>query len=258
MDDDLTPYLSPKAIKILTQFKRYRSPDAFFAAHPEITQQDTDDVTAEIVRAMEMIGGSPEAAKQRAGRKKKRKPSDSDAYQLKITLRGSKPPIWRRVVVPGGITLYELHEVIQLAMGWTNSHLHLFEIDGRQFQALDPELGNEFDSEDETQYQLDEVVDRVKVKFRYEYDFGDSWEHLVVVEKIIPASAKPKLMVCTAGKGNCPMEDSGGIWGYYQKLAILADPSNPDHEEIKEWMGDEFDALAFDLDRVNKALAHLR
>ncbi len=189
------------------------------------------------------------------------KKSHADAYQLKITLWGTKPPIWRRVIVPSDINLYKLHAVIQVAMGWEDAHLHHFEIDGQFYQGPAPD-GSMFDdgtdSENETKFSLCDVVHREKAKFRYQYDFGDSWDHLMLLEKIIPAAEKPKTMVCTAGKGHCPMEDSGGIWGYYHMLEILADPKNPEYAEISDWLGGPFDPDEFDLDEVNKELAKLR
>jgi hypothetical protein len=192
---------------------------------------------------------------------RRRRSASGEAWQLKITLRGSKPPIWRRVVVPAEITLDVLHQVIQTAMGWYDCHLHLFDIDGEIYEAgrfPDGQVNDDMEGLDEAKHRLCDVVDGVKSRIRYVYDFGDDWEHTVLVEKILPASEKPKVMVCLKGKGRRPMEDSGGVWGYYDKLAILADASHPEHEEIKEWMGEFDPAEEFDAEAVTKALAELK
>ncbi|MGD0461847.1 MAG: plasmid pRiA4b ORF-3 family protein [Tepidisphaeraceae bacterium] len=258
MTDDLTPYLSPKVASILRLFRQYGSIETLRSAHPEITDEVVAEVTAEAKRAMAMALARPAASKRPAKSRGKALPG-GDAYQLKITLRGSKPPIWRRVVVPADLTLSRLHVVIQLAMGWDDCHLHLFEIDGQTFQGPGPDgyLSDDMDFLDESQYRLSDLANRERAKFRYEYDFGDSWEHVILVEKIIPAADKPKVMVCTAGKGRCPMEDSGGIWGYHIKLSILANPKHSDYAEIREWIGDEFDPNQFDPVAASKALAML-
>ena len=177
----------------------------------------------------------------------------SDGFQLKITLDQSNPPIWRRVIVPANLALSDLHIVIQVAMGWTDDHLHQFEIGEVQYAPCTP-LGDIDDSgEDESHYRLDEAIGRKK-KFRYEYDFGDSWVHTIVVEKKIPVLEKP--IVCTGGEMACPLEDSGGLWGYYDQLAAITDKEHPDHEEFAQWMG-KFDPEAFDINAVNKSLARL-
>ncbi|MGD1276824.1 MAG: plasmid pRiA4b ORF-3 family protein [Tepidisphaeraceae bacterium] len=257
MKDDLTPFLSAKAVSAIRLYKQYGSMEQFRAAHPGFTDEDVAEVSAEVMRVLQTAGL---VAPTGAGSKSKRKSAETrDVYQLKITLRGSKPPIWRRVLVPAGITLDRLHDVIQVAMGWEDCHLHLFQIAGRVFQGIGPDgsMDDLMDSEDESQYRLGDLAG-IKTKFRYEYDFGDGWEHSISVEKIIPAADKPKSMVCTAGKGRCPMEDSGGIWGYYEKLRIMDDPNDPDHEDILEWIGDGFDPNEFDCDAVNKSLGKIK
>jgi hypothetical protein len=191
---------------------------------------------------------------------KKRKPS-ADLYQLKITLARSKPPIWRRILVPANCSLEDLHYAIQSAMGWENDHLHAFIIDGESYGGRDP-MGGELDSEDldERRYRLDEVASD-KAKFGYQYDFGDSWDHMIKVEKVIPSAeaAAKSLMAytCLGGERACPPEDSGGVWGYYEKLETLKNPKNEYYEDIRDWMGD-FDPEAFDVEKVNKRMKYLR
>jgi Plasmid pRiA4b ORF-3-like protein len=181
-------------------------------------------------------------------------------YQLKITLRGSKPLVWRRVIVPAQCNLETLHDVIQAAMGWSDDHLHAFEIDGQEFAGRNP-LGDVIDMEgdDAAEYRLCDVVSGEKAKFNYQYDFGDSWDHLILVEKILPPdAAKPaQAFTCIAGAGACPPEDCGGIWGYHHMLEVLKNPKNKEYKDLKEWAGD-IDPDAFDLANVNKRLNWLR
>jgi hypothetical protein len=184
-------------------------------------------------------------------------------YQLKITLRGSKPPIWRRILVPADCALESIHYAIQAAMGWYNSHLHAFEIGGQEYSGRMP-FGDQIESEglDAARYRLCDVV-REKSKFSYQYDFGDSWDHTIIVEKIVPPllaeptkrSSQP--FSCLAGKGACPPEDCGGIWGYYNLLHILQNPKHEEHEEMKEWAG-KIDPDAFDIADANNRLSRIR
>jgi hypothetical protein len=261
MDDDLAPLLSPKAIQFMELFKRHNfSMDALRTAHPEITPGEIIQASVELMEAMELFTATvPRQTAPASKRKKKKKAQSGEAYQLKITLRGSKPPIWRRVVVPAEIRLDLLHEVIQTAMGWYNCHLHFFEIDGEMYQGRAPDGfgGDDLEGLDEADYRLCDVVAEEKAKFQYEYDFGDGWGHTITLEKIIPASEQPQMMTCLAGKNRCPMEDSGGLWGYYDKLRIIGDPDDPEHEDIMEWMG-PVDPTEFDREAVNAGLAVLK
>jgi hypothetical protein len=183
----------------------------------------------------------------------KTKPS-SPIYQLKITLRGSRPPIWRRVQVSSDVTLAKLHKIIQVAMGWGEEHLHVFDVGGISYGEPDPEL--EF--ENERRIRLNEVAPREKSKFRYEYDFGDSWEHEILVEKRLPAEPGVHYPRCIKGIRACPPEDCGGVWGYANLLETIQDPTNPEYEDMREWVGEDFDPEAFDLEAANHALKSLR
>jgi hypothetical protein len=177
----------------------------------------------------------------------------SEVYQLKITLRGSKPPIWRRILVPGRSTLPELNLMIQAAMGWCNCHLHSFTIDAIDYAMSDPNWGD-MDCDDEAGVRLDRVARRAGGRFIYLYDFGDGWEHQIVVEKILPPESGVKYPVCIAGKRRCPPEDVGGVWGYQNFLEAIRDPKHSEHAEYLEWVGGEFDPEEFDLDAVNGVL----
>jgi hypothetical protein len=174
-------------------------------------------------------------------------------YQLKITLTHSRPPIWRRVEVPD-CTLAELHEIIQACMPWENYHLWSFEAAGDRYG---PEVDRELDFQDASTVRLARLVEAGVQKLRYTYDFGDDWQHQVQVEKILPAEPEVHYPRCTAGKRACPPEDCGGIWGYDELLAVLADPNHEEHQERLEWVGGPFDAEAFDLAAANRALRRL-
>ena len=176
-------------------------------------------------------------------------------YQLKVVLNGVKPPIWRRILVPGDIELGSLHLVLQLVMGWTNSHLHQF-ISGRTFYGIkDDEFSFGLEVKDENKYTLNELLGSEKETIVYEYDFGDSWEHKIILEKILPYEKDKKLPLCIKGKRAYPPEDCGGIWGYQELLNTLSDPENPEYEEMLEWLGGGFDPEAFDIAETNEQLS---
>lgn len=174
------------------------------------------------------------------------------SHQLKVTLQGVEPPIWRRLVVPSEFTLYQLHCAIQLVMGWDNSHLHDFEIKKQRYSVDPDDFGSPLD---ETTAHLCDVA-KARTKIRYTYDFGDSWRHEIVVEKVIDdANVAPP--VCTGGARACPPEDCGGPWGYADKLQTLAGPEDEDDEdnaELRDWMGRDFDPERFEVDAVNARL----
>jgi hypothetical protein len=181
-------------------------------------------------------------------------------YQLKVTLAGSKPPIWRRLLVPADMTLGTLHVVLQVAMGWTNSHLHDFDIDSVTYGEPNPEdraMGLT-PTRNERTVRLSRVLGYVGSRGTYTYDFGDGWEHKLLVEKILPPVPGYPYPACIAGKRNCPPEDCGGVGGYENLLEILADPDHEDHEEQLEWVGGRFDPEAFDIIGINEVLANLQ
>jgi hypothetical protein len=177
-------------------------------------------------------------------------------FQIKVTLRGTKPPIWRRLEVPSELPLLGLHHILQAAMGWYDCHLHQFEAGGVLYGPPDPEFGLERRSERTT--RLRDILRRPKDRMDYEYDFGDGWDHEVVLEKILGVEEGRRYPVCTGGRRATPPEDCGGIGGFYHLLEILGDSSHPEHAETKEWLGREFDAAAFDMEGVNEALHSLR
>jgi hypothetical protein len=174
-------------------------------------------------------------------------------YQIKITLRDSKPPIWRRVLVPADVSLARLHDIIQTVMGWADYHLHVFTIDGVEYGDPVQDAG-EMGYKNEGRYRLSQFVDEEGFKFDYEYDFGDGWEHVVLVEKILPEEKGQRYPVCIKGKRACPPEDVGGVWGYEMFLEAIKDPKHEEHASYLEWVGGSFDPEQFDLDAINARL----
>ena len=171
-------------------------------------------------------------------------------YQLKITLLGSKPPIWRRLLVPSDMTLLELHEALQVAMGWQNCHMHSFRIGRAEYPPSD-----EFMGEIDKSPELRAVLKKVGSKAIYTYDFGDGWGHLITVEKILATAPDVLHPICLGGKLRCPPEDCGGLYGYYNLLEALSDPKHPEHRELKRWLGKGCDPQHFSVDEVNAELA---
>lgn len=173
-------------------------------------------------------------------------------YQLKVTLKYLRPPIWRRFLIASTANLSELHTTLQIVMGWTNSHLHDFIMDNVQYGEPNEEF---FDAmKDESKFRLSQLLRLEKEKLLYNYDYGDGWEHEVLLEKILPFAHDMTLPLCIKGKRACPPEDIGGIPGYAMFLEAINDPSHPEHEEMREWVGGDFDAEHFDIDEVNKML----
>jgi hypothetical protein len=177
-------------------------------------------------------------------------------YQIKITLDRIRPPIWRRVQVPGDITLAALHDVVQLAMGWFDGHLHEFEMAGCRYgPQMDDDFGADLTT-DEMNVKLSDIIDREKARLKYTYDFGDDWQHTLTVEKIMPAGTGNQYPICLTGKRACPPEDCGGPWGYGALLEAQKHPDDPRNRELLEW-AEGFDPEAFDLDSINAGLRRL-
>ncbi|MGH4024851.1 MAG: plasmid pRiA4b ORF-3 family protein [Pseudonocardiaceae bacterium] len=190
----------------------------------------------------------------------KRKRSDGAApvYQIKVGLRGAKPPIWRRLEVPADISLARLHSVIQVAFAWCDSHLHVFDTPHGEFGVADAELGYRA----EAPVTLEQVAPDARSKIRYTYDFGDDWEHDILVEKVLDRDETAGYPRCTGGRRAAPPEDCGGIWGYADLAEILADAAHPEHDDRLEWLGldnaTQFDPAEFDAAAVTRALSSLR
>jgi hypothetical protein len=171
-------------------------------------------------------------------------------HQLKVTLEGIEPPVWRRLVVPSEFTLYDLHCAIQVAMGWENCHLHGFTIKRQHYTVPG---SDDFDNPaDETKARLRDVAGP-RTKILYQYDFGDSWHHVIIVEKVLENADGP-IPSCVDGARACPPEDSGGVCGYVDKLEALANPDDEEGEELREWLGEDFDPERFEVNVVNREL----
>lgn len=181
-------------------------------------------------------------------------PMPRQIYQLRIALTEITPPVWRRVLVPGGYTLDRVHRVIQYAMGWQDLHLHSFDIGGQQYGEPDP-VG-ELAVLDELETRLDAVAGKGD-GFRYTYDFGDWWEHEITVEDVFAAEPDERYPTCVGGARACPPEDIGGPYGYGELLEALADPGHPRHEAMRHWLGRPHDPDEFDPARATTLLRRL-
>ncbi len=174
------------------------------------------------------------------------------ALRLRVSLRDVAPEVWRTLVVRESASLAKLHDAIQRAMGWTNSHLYEFEIGGQRFS--DHETSESFDDEEPGDSQISRLRDlylKEGGNFTYLYDFGDYWLHDVVVEEFLPVSKGQRLPRCTAGARACPPEDCGGTPGYFDLLEALHNVEHPEHESFRTWVGGAFDPEAFDLESAN-------
>lgn len=180
-------------------------------------------------------------------------PVRKQIFQFKVTLKGVKPPIWRRIQVPGSYSFWDLHVAIQDAMGWLDYHLHEFRLNDRDGRVLSlgiPE--GEFDNEIQPgwQFQIAEYLNLVHPTCEYVYDFGDDWRHQVALEKILPAEPGASYPRCLKGRRACPPEDSGGPWSYQELLEVLADPQHEQYAELSAWVESlaegAFDPEAFD------------
>ena len=176
-------------------------------------------------------------------------------YQFKVTLVGSRPPIWRRILVPSTLKLSDFHLVLQIAMGWTNSHLHQFIINREIYGIPDEEFDFDMKIKDENTFKLAQLLKNEKDSMQYEYDFGDGWQHKIMLEKILPFDKDAQLPACIKGKRACPPEDCGGIWGYEELLEAIQDPDHNEHQAMLDWLGEPpFESEALDLEGINELL----
>ena len=185
----------------------------------------------------------------------KKNQKSKSLYQIKVTLVGIKPPIWRRLIVKDSIKLDQLHSVLQVTMGWFNYHLHQYIVGKSYIGRPDPDF--DMDVTDERKVYLQDIISNPKDNFVYAYDFGDGWEHKVVLEKILPLDFSESPLV-VKGKKACPPEDCGGIWGYADFLDAIQNSKNEEHESMLEWVGGEFDPDEFDVNFINEKLNDLK
>lgn len=179
-------------------------------------------------------------------------------YQVQIELADSKPKIWRQLLIPSDMLLTNFHKVIQTSMGWTNSHLHQF-IKDKKFYSVELEDDDFWDDSTSIDYKkkkirVSDLLPKEKKTMIYEYDFGDGWEHLITLEKILPVEEGQKYPICVAGEMACPPEDCGGVWGYAEMLKTIQQPEHEDYNDTIEWLGEDFEPEYFNIDEINEFL----
>lgn len=159
--------------------------------------------------------------------------------------------------MPSNINLASFHVVLQIVMGWSDSHLHQFISGSTMYGIPDDESGGDFGFEinNENEYNLSQLLRKEKDSLIYEYDFGDGWEHKIILEKVLPHDTSLDVPRCIKGKRACPPEDCGGIWGYQDLIEMINDTSHPEHEEMLEWLGGDFDPEYFDVNETNAILS---
>ncbi len=188
-----------------------------------------------------------------------RKKEPPSVYQLKITLLGIEPPIWRRIQVPNTLLLCCLHDALQAVFGWTDSHMHQFVKDDTYFG--NPEWRPDLDDikfVEESRVRVGRVLKAEGDSVRYDYDFGDNWQHAIVLEKILPAPDVRPGPICLGGERHRPPEDVGGTSGYERLLEVIFDPTHEEYEHYMGWVGGSFQPEEFNVDAVNETLARMR
>ncbi len=178
-----------------------------------------------------------------------------DIYEMKVSLKDYRPPIWRRFHVPGRITLYKLHRVLQTVMGWDNYHLYEFRVGEQRYGEPDPD--HQVEVKSARRFKVDDVFTIEGARFTYIYDFGDGWIHQVLIERILLSEKELKCPVCIEGKRACPPEDCGGTGGYANLLRIIGNPQDEEYKRMMEWLGGGFDPKHFDMDAVNRGLKRI-
>lgn len=182
-----------------------------------------------------------------------------EVLQIKISLDRTNPLIWRDILVKKNISFYRLHQIIQLTMGWTNSHLFEFSIEGYSIGEIyeDLEMLGTSDILNARETFLKDLLDEKGEEFKYTYDFGDNWVHTIRVSQYDMEKQPQQVPVCTAGAFQCPPEDCGSISGYYDLIKVLSDKKHPEYKDTKIWVGNKFDSLKFDLIKINNKLKNI-
>ncbi len=185
------------------------------------------------------------------------KPATPSIYELKITLLGIAPPIWRRLQVPSTLLLCCLHDALQAVMGWTDSHLHMFEHDGKNWGVPEHDEFGDLELLDESKVSVGKILRAEGDSMVYVYDFGDDWRHEVTLEKMLPSIGRTK-PICTGGERACPPEDVGGAHGYAEFLEVIFQPDHEEFDHYRSWAGKDFQPEKFDLKAVNEVLDRMR
>ncbi len=173
-------------------------------------------------------------------------------FQIRVDLLYVRPPIWRRFLVKPTTRLDSFHEMLQDIMGWYNCHLWHFQLGDEYYGLVNPFW--ESDIQDASKVKLSQALLGEGDKIEYVYDFGDDWQHTVKLEKIVDAEKGQHYPIVVKGKRNCPPEDCGGSWGYAEFLEAIQNKKHPEHEDLLEWVGGEFDPEAFDIEYINREL----
>jgi len=175
-----------------------------------------------------------------------------------ITLQEINPPVWRKIRLSSDMTLDQLHYAIQGAFGWTNSHLHSFTVSRDQRYSSNPINFEEGDDIDACTVTLNDLLNKNHKRFLYQYDFGDSWEHEIIIEDIKPVTKPIAIPECIAGERHCPPEDCGGVGGFENFVQAMTNKKHPEHKEMKEWFGGPFNPEKFSLEMANKTIKSLQ
>ena len=179
-------------------------------------------------------------------------------YQIKVTLKDIRPPIWQRVQVPSNISLNKLHWILQAVMPWDGYHLHQSIIGGVDYSEPDPDDDFGFELKSDRTAKLNQVALGAGARFTYEYDFGDGWEHEILIERVLPPEGGVRYPMCLAGKRAWPPEDCGGTPGYARFPEAIRNPVHEEHDELRQWAGGSFDPETFDLDDINHRLRRIK
>jgi hypothetical protein len=181
--------------------------------------------------------------------------ASAQAYQFYVELEDVRPKVWRRFLVPVTVELPSVHTTILFGMGWQGGHIHEFLFGHDSYGRKDPPFEPDFeDVLDESGVSLREALGGRKT-FVYVYDYGDNWRHKVKIEKVVALDTPIDRGVCIDGENACPPEDVGGAPGYEEFLEALRDPSHPEHDHLKAWIGGAFDPQAFDVAETNARLS---
>jgi len=186
---------------------------------------------------------------------------EKNIYRLKITIQWSEPQIWREVLMKKNSTFKNLHQLIQIIMEWDNAHLHEFPLDNHKYIGVKPKNSFGFSNKTCIKENNAELQDYLKKKgdtIEYLYDFGDNWQHIIELKEIKEIDDNKKYPICIDGENAAPIEDVGGIPGYYNMIEALNDTEHPQHEMYKEWMGENYDPTQFDKEKINKILIFLQ
>jgi len=181
----------------------------------------------------------------------------NDIIQLKITLKETAPSIWRRILVDKSTNFSQLHSILINTMGWSGGHLYEFNINGfRIGEPYEDDGGWGGKIVDASKETLGANILNKKGKFMYTYDFGDDWRHEIKIEKFLEKDENVIYPICIDGEQNCPPDDCGGVWGFYDLLETIKNKKHPDHKDMLEWLGEDYDATFFDKESVNEILSN--